>query len=179
MLADLPLEQRLHVQGLLVDLHSKLDERGLKMTVPGELLFAVNSEDIQDGAYDTLAKVAELIDIYDRHSVRIIGHTDAVGDAAYNKSSRSGAPNWSSSSSSTSRARRARAVDRGPGRGAPDRLQRHAGGPAGQPPGGGPDPGLSRRRRRRGAAQVELASGARSARLTRDRQSDEAWCGLS
>ena len=65
MLADLPLEKRLHVQGLLADLHSKLDERGLITTVPGELLFAVDSDEVQAGAYDTLAKVAELIGTYD------------------------------------------------------------------------------------------------------------------
>jgi outer membrane protein OmpA-like peptidoglycan-associated protein len=85
MLADLPLEKRLHVQGLLVDLHSKLDDRGMMTTVPGELLFAVNSDEVQTGAYDTLAKVAELIGMYDDRKVLIIGHSDAVGDAAYNK----------------------------------------------------------------------------------------------
>ena len=85
MLADLPLEQRLHVQGLLADLDSKLDEQGLMTTVPGELLFAVNSDDVQGRAHDTLAKVAELISVYDDRQVLIIGHSDAVGDAAYNK----------------------------------------------------------------------------------------------
>ena len=85
MLADLPLEQRLHVQGLLADLDSKLDDRGLTTTVPGELLFAVNSDEVQESAHDTLAKVAELISVYDDRQVLIIGHSDAVGDAAYNK----------------------------------------------------------------------------------------------
>jgi flagellar motor protein MotB len=85
MLADLPLEKRLHVQGLLADLGSKLDEQGLMTTVPGELLFAVNSDEVQESAHDTLAKVAELISMYDDRQVLIIGHSDAVGDAAYNK----------------------------------------------------------------------------------------------
>jgi chemotaxis protein MotB len=85
MLADLPLEQRLHVQGLLADLDSKLDDQGLMTTVPGELLFAVNSDEVQGRAHDTLAKVAELISMYDDRQVLIIGHSDAVGDAAYNK----------------------------------------------------------------------------------------------
>lgn len=82
---DLPLEQRLHVQGLLADLSGTRDTDGLKMVVPGGVLFAVNSEEIQDSAHDTLAKVAELIDIYDGREVHIVGHTDALGDAAYNK----------------------------------------------------------------------------------------------
>jgi outer membrane protein OmpA-like peptidoglycan-associated protein/predicted nuclease with TOPRIM domain len=85
MLAGLPLEKRLHVQGLLADLDGELDERGLMTTVPGELLFAVDSDEVQAGAYDTLAKVAELIGTYDDRQVLIIGHSDAAGDAAYNQ----------------------------------------------------------------------------------------------
>jgi outer membrane protein OmpA-like peptidoglycan-associated protein/uncharacterized coiled-coil DUF342 family protein len=85
MLSDLPLEKRLHVQGLLADLDSKIDERGLMTIVPGGLLFAMNSEAVQESAHDTLAKVAELLSVYDDRKVLIVGHTDAVGDAAYNK----------------------------------------------------------------------------------------------
>jgi outer membrane protein OmpA-like peptidoglycan-associated protein len=85
MLADLPLEQRLHVQGLLADLDSKMDNRGLMTVVPGGLLFAVDNEAVQESAHDTLAKVAELISVYNDRKVLIVGHTDAVGEAAYNK----------------------------------------------------------------------------------------------
>ena len=85
MLAGLPLEKRLHVQGLVADLDGELDARGLMTTVPGELLFSVNSDEVQSAAYDTLAKVAELIGTYDDRQVMIIGHSDAVGDAAYNQ----------------------------------------------------------------------------------------------
>jgi outer membrane protein OmpA-like peptidoglycan-associated protein/predicted nuclease with TOPRIM domain len=84
-LADLPLERRQHVQGLLADLHSKLDERGLMTTVPGELLFAVDSDEVRPGAYDTLAKVAELIGKYGKQQVMIMGHSDAMGDAERNR----------------------------------------------------------------------------------------------
>jgi chemotaxis protein MotB len=85
MLAGLPLEKRLQVEGLLADLHSNLDERGLITTVSGELLFAMDSDEVQAGAYDTLAKVAELIGTYDNHRVLILGHSDAMGDAADNR----------------------------------------------------------------------------------------------
>jgi outer membrane protein OmpA-like peptidoglycan-associated protein len=84
-LADLPLEKRQHVQGLLAYLPSKLEERGLMTTVPGELLFAVGSDEVRPGAYDALAKVAELIGTYDNRQVLIIGHSDAMGDAAGNR----------------------------------------------------------------------------------------------
>ena len=85
MLADLPPEKRQHVQGLLADLPSRLEERGLMTTVPGELLFTVGSDEVRVGAYDTLAKVAELIGMYDNRQVLIIGHSDATGDPARNR----------------------------------------------------------------------------------------------
>ncbi len=83
--AALPLEKRLQVQGLLVDLGAKVEPQGLALTVPGEGLFATNSDRIEPTANDTLAKVAELINAYDGHPVKIVGYTDAIGEPAYNK----------------------------------------------------------------------------------------------
>jgi outer membrane protein OmpA-like peptidoglycan-associated protein len=83
--ADLPPERRQRVQGLLADLHSNLDERGLMTTVPGEVLFPVGSDQVQADAYDTLAKVADLIGMYENRQVLIIGHSDSMGDAARNQ----------------------------------------------------------------------------------------------
>jgi flagellar motor protein MotB len=85
LLSDLSLEQRLQVQGLIADLDGTVDDRGLKMVVPGGILFAVNSDEVQSGAHDMLAKVAELINMYGDRKVHIVGHTDALGDAVYNK----------------------------------------------------------------------------------------------
>ncbi len=85
ILADLPPEKRQHVQELLADLPSKLEERGLMATVPGELLFTEGSDEVQVTAYDTLAKVAELIGMHGNRQVLIIGHSDARGDAARNR----------------------------------------------------------------------------------------------
>ena len=84
-LADLPPDRRQQVQGLLADLHSNLDERGLMTTVRGELLFAVGSDQVQPSAYDSLAKVADLISMYENKQVLIIGHSDAMGDAESNR----------------------------------------------------------------------------------------------
>ena len=85
MLADLPPKKRQQVQDLLADLPSKLEERGLMTTVPGELLFRMGSDEVEAGAYTTLAKVAELIGMYDNRQVLIIGHSDAMGDPASNR----------------------------------------------------------------------------------------------
>jgi outer membrane protein OmpA-like peptidoglycan-associated protein/predicted nucleic acid-binding Zn-ribbon protein len=83
--ADLPLEKRLQVQSLAADLEVKTSDEGLIMTVPGASLFALNSDRIQRSAHDTLAKVAELIDVYDDRRILIRGHTDSVGEASYNQ----------------------------------------------------------------------------------------------
>lgn len=80
----LPAERRMHAQSLAADLDAKAVQGGLRVTVAGSELFALNSERIEDAAYDTLGKVAELLDIYDDQPVVITGHTDAMGDEAYN-----------------------------------------------------------------------------------------------
>ena len=45
----------------------------------------MGSDEVQADAYDTLAKVAELIGMYDNRQVLIIGHSDAMGDAERNR----------------------------------------------------------------------------------------------
>ncbi|MEZ5931317.1 MAG: OmpA family protein [Alphaproteobacteria bacterium] len=82
---DLPAGESQDAEALLSQLKAEEGELGLSMTVPGELLFAVNSEEIEPAAYDALASVAKLVDLYDGRDVLIVGHTDAVGDAAYNQ----------------------------------------------------------------------------------------------
>jgi outer membrane protein OmpA-like peptidoglycan-associated protein len=58
LMAELPVESRIQVQSLLADL---------------------------DAESDSLAKVAELINLYKRQPVLIIGHTDAIGAPDYNQ----------------------------------------------------------------------------------------------
>lgn len=81
--AGLPLEERLHVQGLLVHLGAEIDTRGVELIVPGEDLFVTDSDAIKPTAYDALTKVAELIDVFDQRQVLIVGHTDSIGEDAY------------------------------------------------------------------------------------------------
>jgi outer membrane protein OmpA-like peptidoglycan-associated protein len=81
----LPLEKRLQVQGLLVDLGADIDTRGVELIIPGEDLFATDSDAIKPTAYDALAKLAELIEAFDQRQVVIVGHTDSLGEEAYNQ----------------------------------------------------------------------------------------------
>lgn len=82
---DLPAGQRRDAETLLSELKAEKSQRGLSMTVPGALLFAVNSEEIEPSAHGTLSNVAKLVDLYGQRDILIIGHTDAVGDATYNQ----------------------------------------------------------------------------------------------
>lgn len=83
--ADLPMESRIQAESLLADLEAETGAQGLAMVIPGADLFTVNSDEVRAAAHDSLAKVAELINLYKDQPVLIIGHTDAIGASDYNK----------------------------------------------------------------------------------------------
>lgn len=85
LVADLPPDRRQTAEALLRGFNARRGERGLSMTVPGAVLFAVDSEQIEPSAHDALANVADLVNLYEDRDVLIVGHTDAVGDADYNQ----------------------------------------------------------------------------------------------
>jgi outer membrane protein OmpA-like peptidoglycan-associated protein len=84
-MAALPVESRIQAQSLLADLEAVRDPQGLKLIVPGGELFTVNGREVRDAAHDSLAKVAELINLYKSQPVLIVGHTDAIGARDYNQ----------------------------------------------------------------------------------------------
>jgi outer membrane protein OmpA-like peptidoglycan-associated protein len=85
LMVGLSPEARLQAQRLLEDLDAKADRRGLIFTVPGASLFQSNSERLDEAAQGVLAKLAELVKLYGDRKTLIVGHTDAIGDAAYNQ----------------------------------------------------------------------------------------------
>ncbi len=85
LIAGLSNERQQHAEDLFENLNVRTEERGLTMTVPGTILFAVNSDTIEPDAYETLSKVAEVVRLYHDRQVLVIGHTDAVGDDGYNQ----------------------------------------------------------------------------------------------
>jgi outer membrane protein OmpA-like peptidoglycan-associated protein/predicted nucleic acid-binding Zn-ribbon protein len=84
-LAELPVENRIQAQSLLADLEALTDPQGVKLVVPGGELFTVNGKEVRDAAHESLAKVAELINLYKSQPVLIVGHTDAIGAQDYNQ----------------------------------------------------------------------------------------------
>ena len=83
--AELPMEGRIQAQSLLADLEAETDRQGVKLIVPGGELFTVNGKEVRDTAHDSLAKVAELMNLYKSQPVLIVGHTDAIGAPDYNQ----------------------------------------------------------------------------------------------
>ncbi len=56
----------------------------LILNMPGNITFATNSSNINAGFYDVLNSVVLVLKEFDKSLIEIAGHTDSVGDDAYN-----------------------------------------------------------------------------------------------
>ena len=63
----------------------RLKNENLKITMNSEVSFDFNSSALKPAFTRTLEKVADILQRYPRTTIRIIGHTDNVGSAAYNQ----------------------------------------------------------------------------------------------
>jgi len=63
----------------------RLENENLKITMNSEVSFDFNSAEIKPAFTRTLDKVNDIVGRYSRTSVRVVGHTDSVGSAAYNQ----------------------------------------------------------------------------------------------
>ncbi len=63
----------------------RLKNENLKITMNSEVSFDFDSAAIKPAFRPTLDKVADILNRYPRTTIRIIGHTDNVGSAAYNQ----------------------------------------------------------------------------------------------
>jgi outer membrane protein OmpA-like peptidoglycan-associated protein len=75
------LRQQLEGTGVRVQREGDM----LKLIMPGNITFAVNSEQIQSGFYDVLDSVALVIRKYDKTLVDIRGYTDSTGSFEHNQ----------------------------------------------------------------------------------------------
>jgi outer membrane protein OmpA-like peptidoglycan-associated protein len=74
---------RQQMAGTGVDVVRKGDNITLDM--PGNVTFAFNSADLNAQFYPVLDKVAQTLVEYDKTVIEVAGHTDSVGEAAYNQ----------------------------------------------------------------------------------------------
>jgi outer membrane protein OmpA-like peptidoglycan-associated protein len=58
----------------------------LILNMPGNITFATNSSDINSGFYNVLNSVVLVLKEYEKTMIEISGHTDSVGEDAYNLS---------------------------------------------------------------------------------------------
>ncbi len=63
----------------------RMKDDSLKLTLDSEVSFDFDSADIKHGFRQTLDKLANVIQKYDKTVVHVVGHTDSVGSAAYNQ----------------------------------------------------------------------------------------------
>ncbi len=63
----------------------RLKNENLKITMNSEISFAYDSAQLTPAFHNTLDKVADILNRYPRSTIRITGHTDNRGSAAYNQ----------------------------------------------------------------------------------------------
>jgi outer membrane protein OmpA-like peptidoglycan-associated protein len=57
----------------------------ITLNMPGNITFAFDSSNLQPQFYPILNNVAETLNEYNQTVIEVAGHTDSVGDAAYNQ----------------------------------------------------------------------------------------------
>ncbi len=70
---------------MLADLDPRPQARGLLVTVPGDRLFDTDSYRIRTDAYGLLGRIGEALVRAPERNALIVGHSDAIGEAAYNR----------------------------------------------------------------------------------------------
>lgn len=73
------------VEQLKTELGAQETERGLVVSLPGDVLFDFDKATIRPDAQATLDRLAQLIAAGPEGAIAVEGHTDAKGDDAYNK----------------------------------------------------------------------------------------------
>ena len=62
----------------------RLQNGGVKLSMPNGVTFAVDSDRVRGEFYPVLARVADILNEDDRSRVTVVGHTDSTGNSFYN-----------------------------------------------------------------------------------------------
>ncbi|MDH3309027.1 MAG: OmpA family protein, partial [Acidimicrobiia bacterium] len=60
-------------------------EGGFRLTLPDDILFDFNAAVLRPDATPALALISEVLDFFEGDEVLILGHTDSIGSANYNR----------------------------------------------------------------------------------------------
>ena len=77
-------EAQARAQAARSDVEARDSERGLVLTL-GDVVFEAGKASLQPSAMTAIDRLAQLLSVYPERSIRIEGHTDAVGDDAANQ----------------------------------------------------------------------------------------------
>ncbi len=75
------LERVLASSGITV---TRIDNSTIKLNIPSDITFAVDSAQLSQNAMRSLAQVAAIINKYNKTAIHVLGFTDSSGSDAYN-----------------------------------------------------------------------------------------------
>ncbi len=74
-----------NVASILRQFNATPVEGGFRLTLPDDILFDFNSATLRADATPALALISEVLDFFEGDEVLILGHTDSIGSATYNR----------------------------------------------------------------------------------------------
>lgn len=74
-----------NVASILRQFNATPVEGGFRLTLPDDILFDFNSATLRADATTALALISDVLDYFEGDEVLILGHTDSVGSASYNR----------------------------------------------------------------------------------------------
>lgn len=83
MQADATREETERLKRQIKELNAKPTDRGLVLTL-SDVLFETGDATLKVGAYTDLDKLVDFLNEYEERDIRIMGHTDSIGDEDYN-----------------------------------------------------------------------------------------------
>lgn len=72
------------MQQQIAELEARPTDRGLVLTLGGDVLFDLNQHDLRDGAMRTMDRIAEFLNEYEDRKILVEGFTDSTGTRDYN-----------------------------------------------------------------------------------------------
>jgi outer membrane protein OmpA-like peptidoglycan-associated protein len=83
--ATIESSAEVRVREIISDYDGRETSEGTVLSVPAEVLFDFDDDQLRPDARSTMEEVLEVVEFYSDAPVEIVGHTDAEGDPGYNQ----------------------------------------------------------------------------------------------